>query len=164
MCDPHSLTAAVGWLELGLPREALRELAELPAKLQMRREALELKLVAQMTGQSWNSASDTARLLCLKDPEEPLFFLRAAYCLHETGDTLAACNWLLRGPKSLIDMAVFHYNIACYLWTLGEEERARSHLRRAIRMDRSFLDAAKDDGDLDGLDVEDPAMAGKSEP
>ena len=163
MFDPRSLMAAKGWLELGLPNEALLELAELPTHLQMRREALELKLVAQMTRQSWNSASDTARLLCLKDPEEPLFFLRAAYCLHETGDTLAACNWLLRGPKSLIDMAVFHYNLACYLWTLGEEQRARSHLDTAIRMDRSLLESAKDDSDLHGLEIEDPAMAGKAD-
>lgn len=163
MCDPLSLTAAVGWLELGLPDEALEELTKLPASVQMKRQALEIKLVAQMTGQAWNSASDTARLLCLKDPEEPLFFLRAAYCLHETGDTLAACNWLLRGPKSLIDMAVFHYNLACYLWTLGEEKRARSHLRRAIRMDNKLLERARDDSDLRGLEVEDPAVSGKAE-
>lgn len=163
MCDPRPLMAAVGWLELGLPDEALMEIAGLPNHQQMRREVLELKLLAQMTGQSWNLASDTARLLCLKDPEEPLFFLRAAYCLHETGDTLAACNWLLRGPKSLMDMAVFHYNLACYLWTLGEERRARSHLRTAVRMDRSLLDSAKEDRDLDGMHIEDPAMAGNKD-
>jgi len=151
MCLNGTLQAATGWLELGLADEALLELASLSAEDRSGRDALELTLAAQMVSQSWNSASDTARLLCLKASHEPMFFLRAAFCLHETGDTLAACNWLLRGPKSLFEMAIFHYNLACYLWTLGEGNRARSHLKQAITMDGSFLEAARDDRDLAGI-------------
>jgi len=147
----RTLQAASGWLELGLADEALLELEALPTDVRIEREVLELKLAAQMVNQSWNSASDTARLLCLKAADEPLFFLRAAFCLHETGDTLAACNWLLRGPKTLFEMPVFHYNLACYLWTLGEANRARSHLKQAITMDGSFLATARDDRDLVGI-------------
>lgn len=148
-----TLQAATGWLELGIADEALVELESLPTDARTQRAALELKLAAQMINQSWNSAADTARLLCLKAADEPVFFLRAAFCLHETGDTLAACNWLLRGPKTLFEMAVFHYNLACYLWTLGEATRARSHLRQAITMDESFLEAAREDRDLAGIDL-----------
>jgi hypothetical protein len=146
-----TLQAATGWLELGIADEALAELESLPTEVRTQRAALELKLAAQMLNQSWNPAADTARLLCLKAADEPVFFLRAAFCLHETGDTLAACNWLLRGPKTLFEMAVFHYNLACYLWTLGEAKRARSHLKQAITMDESFLEAARDDRDLAGI-------------
>lgn len=145
------LRAASGWLDLGLADEALVELDALPFELQTDREVLELKLGAEMSQQSWNPASETARLLCLQDSDEPMFFIWAAFCLHETGDTLAACNWLLRGPKSLFDMAIFHYNLACYLWTLGEANRARSHLKQAISMDESFREAARDDRDLAGI-------------
>ncbi len=148
-----TLEAATGWLELGIADEALVELESLPAEARSQRPALELKLAAQMISQSWNSAADTARLLCLQAADEPVFFLRAAFCLHETGDTLAACNWLLRGPKTLFEMAVFHYNLACYLWTLGEATRARSHLNQAITMDKSFLEAAREDRDLVGIDL-----------
>ena len=146
-----TLQAASGWLELGLADEALFELQGLPSEIQTQRDALELKLAAQMESELWNSASETARLLCLKVEDEPEFFIRAAYCLHETGDTLAACNQLLRGPKALFEMAVFHYNLACYLWTLGEGPRARSHLKQAIAMDQSYLEAARDDRDLIGI-------------
>lgn len=146
-----TLQAATGWLELGIADEALYELESLPTDIRAKREVLELTLAAQMTNQSWNSASDTARLLCLKASDEPEFFLRAAFCLHETGDTLAACNWLLKGPKTLFDMAIFHYNLACYLWTLGEGNRARSHLKQAIAMDESFIEVARDDRDLIGI-------------
>lgn len=151
MVVTQTLQAAAGWLELGLADEALFELQGLPSEIQMQREALELKLEAQMEAELWNSASETARLLCLKVEDEPEFFIRAAYCLHETGDTLAACNQLLRGPKALFEMAVFHYNLACYLWTLGEGPRARGHLKQAIEMDQSFLESARQDRDLLGI-------------
>ena len=150
-----TLQAATGWLELGIPEEALYELEGLPTEVRTQREVLELKLAAQMVNKSWNPASDTARLLCIKAADEPEFFLRAAFCLHETGDTLAACNQLLSGPKTLFEMAVFHYNLACYLWTLGNANRARSHLKQAIAMDESFLEAARDDRDLVGICLDD---------
>jgi hypothetical protein len=153
MLVTKTLRAASGWLDLGLPDEALVELQGLPADVQRLRLPLELKLAAQMEQQEWNAASETARLLCLKAEDEPEFFLRAAYCLHETGDTLAACNQLLRGPKTLFEMAIFHYNLACYLWTLGEGARARSHLKQAIEMDESFLESAREDRDLAGIEL-----------
>jgi hypothetical protein len=151
MCSTKILLAASGLIELGLPEEALLELESLPTEMRGRREVLELRLCALMESRSWNSASDTARLLCIQVTDEPLFFLQAAFCLHETGDTLAARDWLLRGPKCLFEMAVFHYNLACYLWTLGEARRARSHLRKAIRMDGAYLAAARKDRDLAGI-------------
>ena len=154
MVVTKTLCAAAGWLELGLADEALYELQSLPRDTQLECPALELKLVAQMECGNWNMASETARLLCLKAENEPEHFLRAAFCLHETGDTLAACNQLLRGPKRLFDMPVFHYNLACYLWTLGEGPRARSHLKQAISMDESFRDSARQDRDLVGINAE----------
>lgn len=159
MVVTKTLQAAAGWLELGLADEALHELQGLPQEVQGLRATLEIKLMAQMDCQQWNPASETARLLCLKAENEPEFFLRAAFCLHETGDTLAACNHLLKGPKALFDMAIFHYNLACYLWTLGEGGRARSHLKQAIDMDAEFLESAREDRDLVGIEL--PEAAGR---
>ncbi|MGD9420184.1 MAG: TPR end-of-group domain-containing protein [Verrucomicrobiota bacterium JB025] len=145
------LQAATGWFELGVPEEALAELEVLGPEAMSRRDVLEIRLAAQMAVQAWNDASETARMLCLKAADEPMYFLRAAYCLHETGDTREACNWLLRGPKSLFDMAVSHYNLACYLWTLGEQGRARRHLKQAIAMDETLAEDARSDRDLVGI-------------
>ena len=151
MVATQVLTRASGWLDLGLADEALAELEGLSQEEMDCREALEIKLCAQMESEAWNPASETARLLCLKAADEPIFFIHAAFCLHETGDTLAARNWLLKGPRSLFDMAVFHYNLACYLWILGDSNGARSHLRQAISMDESFREAAREDRDLAGI-------------
>ena len=151
MVDERTLRAASGWLDLGLADEALYELQSLPDEVQSHPNVLELKLSAQMNTGAWNASSETGRLLCVKVAEEPQYFIHAAYSLHETGDTLAACNWLLRGPKALFEMAIFHYNLACYLWTLGESDRAKSHLKQAIAMDGSFHEHALKDRDLSGI-------------
>lgn len=99
----------------------------------------------------WNSASETAKILCIQVADEPMFFLHAAFCLHETGDTYAACNWLMRGPRALHQMAIFHYNIACYLWILGQGARAKRHLHQAISMDEELIEVARADRDLVGI-------------
>ncbi|WAC18153.1 hypothetical protein OVA24_12990 [Luteolibacter sp. SL250] len=147
----ESLRAASGWLDLGLPDEALLELQSLAEEEQVSPVVLEMKVVIQMECRSWNAASETARVLCGMEPLNAEYFLQAAFCLHETGDTLAARNWLLRGPKSLLEMPTFHYNIGCYLWVLGEHASARTHLRRAFRMDRSLEAFARTDRDLAGF-------------
>jgi Flp pilus assembly protein TadD len=87
----------------------------------------------------------------LKEPKEARFFIHAAYCLHETGDTLAARDWLLRGPATLIEDPLFHYNIACYLAVLGDCKRAETHLERAFEMDASLRETAQEDTDLEAL-------------
>ncbi len=146
------LRTALGWLELGLPEDALRELEALEPRDRMRKQALELKLVAQMKAERWNAGADTGRLLCLREPKEARFFIHAAYCLHETGDTEAARNWLMTGPSSLIKDPLFHYNIACYHAVLGERNQAKSHLQRAFSMDESLRGRAREDEDLAALD------------
>jgi Flp pilus assembly protein TadD len=148
----EALCAAQGWLELDLPEEALQELNRLGAKDRMKEAALEVRLVAQIRAGLWNAGADTGRLLCLREPREPRFFLHAAYCLHETGDTEAARNWLMTGPACLIHEPMFHYNIACYHAVLGERDRAESHLKRALAMDESLRDSAESDRDLAGLE------------
>ncbi|MFM2241734.1 MAG: hypothetical protein RLZ97_589 [Verrucomicrobiota bacterium] len=146
-----TLNAAIGWLELDLPEDALRELGQLEPRDRMQRRALEIKLFAEMKAGRWNAGADTGRLLCLREPKEPRFFIHAAFCLHETGDTAAARNWLLTGPSELIKDPIFHYNIACYHCVLGECGPARSHLKRAFDMNGKLRQLAARDKDLANL-------------
>lgn len=151
MALEQTLRMACGWLELGLVDEALFELEGLPADQKTRPEVLELKLAAQMSACHWNAAADTSRMLCMQDLKQPVFFLKAAFCLHETGDTVAACQWLMKGPRALYEMPIFHYNIACYLWALDDKQRARTHLSRALAMDEGLRHVADRDADFSAL-------------
>ncbi len=153
MVTKQVLRAASGWLELGMPDDALEELGSLPEAEMGEKKALELKLSAEMAKEDWNAGAVTAGRLCVQAVDDPDYFLSAAFCLHETGDTEAARKCLLTGPAVLHEMPVFHYNMACYLWTLGEGEPAKGHLARAVEMDEGFLDAAKVDRDLVGMEI-----------
>lgn len=153
MLAKQVLRAASGWLELGMPDDALEELSSLDNSDKEIRRALELKLAAQMAKEDWKVASVTAMSLCRQAVDESDFFLSAAFCLHESGDTEEARKWLLNGPETLHEIPVYHYNMACYLWTLGEKERAKNHLAKAVAMDESFLESARDDRDLVGMEL-----------
>lgn len=153
MVAKQIIRAASGWLELGMPENALEELEGLPLADRDTRKALELKLAAQMSKSDWKLASETAVGLCTQGTEESEYFVSAAYCFHEMGDTEEARKWLLRGPETLTEMPVYHYNMACYLWKLGESERARNHLAKAIEMDESFMESARHDKDLAGMEL-----------
>lgn len=153
MLTKQILRAASGWLELGMPDDALNELKNLPNENREDRLALELRLAAEMALKNWKDAAETAKLLCMEAVDEPNYFLSAAFCLHELGHTGEAKKWLQRGPEILSEMAVFHYNMACYLWILGEKERAHNHLNRAFEMDDSFRESARFDKDLAGMEL-----------
>ncbi|MGJ8632340.1 MAG: tetratricopeptide repeat protein [Luteolibacter sp.] len=153
MLTKQVLRAASGWIELGMPDDALEELKGLEGDAVDGLQGLELKLAAQMAKEDWVGGAATARALCEKEVDVPDYFISVAFCLHETGDTEEAKNWLLRGPDSLQELPVFHYNMACYLWNLSEPERAKNHLDKAIELDDSFLEAAKDDKDLVGMEI-----------
>lgn len=151
MVAKQVIRAATGWLELGMPDDALEELDALTVEDRSERQVLELKLSAQMAKAYWREASTTALELCEQAADEADFFLSAAYCLHEAGSTAEARKCLLSGPEALHDLPVFHYNMACYLWTLGDKDNATRHLNIAIGMDDSFLDSARVDKDLVGM-------------
>ena len=153
MVTKQVIRAATGWLELGMPDDALEELSALMGEEKGERRVLELKLAAQMAKGDWSPASETALELCELAVDEPDFFMSAAYCLHEAGRTAEARKCLLRGPGILGDFTVYHYNMACYLWTLGEKVSARAHLDKAVAMDEGFLEAARADRDLVGMEI-----------
>ena len=136
-----------------MPTDALLELDNLDEENRGSQKALELKLAAQMAKEDWEAAIETATALCLLAVDEPSYFVSVAFCLHERGRTEEAKKWLQRGPEILSEMPVFHYNMACYLWTLGEKERARNHLAKAVEMDESFKESARHDKDLVGLEL-----------
>lgn len=140
-------------MELGMPDDALEELKGLTGEDRSGRKALELKLAAEMAKMDWKEGADTALELCEQAVDEPDYFLSAAYCLHEIGMTVEARACLLRGPSVLRELPVFHYNMACYLWNLNEKESAKSHLHKAVEMDESFLEAARTDRDLVGMEI-----------
>ena len=151
MNEERYLTAAEGYLQLEMPGEAMLEIERLPVVVREGVHSSELELAAQMMQKHWNRGAELARLLCKMKPNKRAYFLHAAYCLHETGDTLAAKSFLMSGPKSLMKDALFHYNMACYSAVLGDKEEARRNLLLSLELDPRLKKTALSDEDLKGI-------------
>lgn len=146
------LNSAIGYLQLEMPHDAMDELKALPAGEYETARVQELVLAAQMMDKDWNVAAATAQGLCKSHPRKKAYFIHAAYCLHEIGDTTAARELLIRGPKTLMKDALFHYNMGCYSAVLGDPASAKSYLQKAFELDESLRELAQTDKDLVGID------------
>jgi predicted Zn-dependent protease len=154
-----ALDRVQGYIELEMPKEALRELRELPAPLRDLPFAVELMVVVLIRLQRWKPAATQARKLCRLQPNSPVGYIHLAYCQHECGQTAEAHATLLRGPSSLHKEATYFYNLACYEAVLGDLESARLHLARCISINKRYLEFARTDSDLAALHPELPRHA-----
>lgn len=149
----NDLEVVEGYLQLEMAEDALVELRNMPARKHDSERYKELLLATQMMLKHWNSAAATAKELCKINGKEKSYFIHAAFCLHETGDTLAALRQLLSGPKILLGDPLYYYNLACYQAVLGNLIDARKCLDKSFKLDPELEYTAQDDDDLKNLFV-----------
>jgi predicted Zn-dependent protease len=150
----RSILAAQGYHELGLWREAWRELDGLSAAAQDRPDVLEMRVLILINEHKWREALTLSRKLADVAPEEEGGWVHSAYCLHELGRTREAIQALLSAPPSLREKAIYHYNYACYSCVLGQIDTAREALYRSFALDKRYRDFARSDHDLQPLHAE----------
>ena len=146
--------AAQGYHELGLWREAWRELDGLSDAAQHRPDVLEMRVLILINERKWRDALALSRQLAEIAPQEEGGWVHAAYCLHELGRTREAIQALLSAPPSLREKAIYHYNLACYSCVLGQIDAAREALFRSFALDKRYRDFARFDSDLTPLHPE----------
>lgn len=148
------ILAAQGYHELGLWREAWRELDCLPEPAQKQPEVLEMRILILINERKWKEALTLSRQLAEIAPHEEGGWVHSAYCLHELGRTGDAIQALMDAPPSLREKAIFHYNLACYSCVLGQIDAAREALHRSFALDKRYRDFARADQDLEPLHPE----------
>ena len=140
---------AVGFLELGMPEDALSELAELPADLQSSPIALHLKVDALFRLKDWAAALEIAMPMLDVHPEDPGWWIQAAYATRRAGSVAAAEPILRRAIALHPRHGLILYNLACYACVQGRHDEARLLLERAEAEDKgTFLAMAAKDADL----------------
>jgi len=146
-----ALLAAEGYSQLGMTDEALEELDQLPVHDDLDLVIARVRLPILMRANRWEPAIETAQLLCERDPKEPDHWIHRAFCLHELDRTREARESLKDGPATLLEKAIYHYNLGCYDAVLGDIEEAQAHLRKAFELDSKFREYARTDPDLVSL-------------
>jgi predicted Zn-dependent protease len=134
--DSFCLSAAIGWLELGNPTEALAELRGLGDASARHPDVLEVRWQISAERKDWTDALEQARALISIDPDRPTGWLHQAYALRRVPD-----GGLHRAHEALLPVAerfpqesVIPYNLACYACQMQQIKEARVWLRRAMHV------------------------------
>lgn len=146
--DKIKLRAALGYIELGMLKDAAGEVAELSTEASDSIDGLILRLELAQRGNAWTKAERVARKLIKLQPEEPDWSIALAYAARRAHSIETARKILSDAVAKFPREAVIHFNLACYACQLGEIPAARDSLRRAFALDRTYIVTALKDQDL----------------
>lgn len=150
--DSFHLNAALGWLELGNPREADAELLQISPALLEHPAVLELRWQIEAKLGHWPQCLAAANRLLEVLPDNPSGYIAKAYALRriEGGSLEAARSALQPALAKFPQEPVIPYNLACYACRLGQLDHARALLKLAFALakSRKFREMALDDSDL----------------
>jgi tetratricopeptide (TPR) repeat protein len=133
--DAFALSAALGWLELGSPQEALAELAQVAPENQSHPGVLEVRWAVLAQLKHWDQALAAASELVRVAPGNASGWLHRAYALRRVsaGGLAQAWDALLPAAEKFKEEFIIPYNLACYACQLNRLEEARTWFDRAMR-------------------------------
>ncbi len=131
--DSHYLRAAEGWLELGHPDEACRELEKISAHFQAHSDVLEIQWQVAARAKKWEACAQLGKSLIKLEPGRVSGWIYRAYGLRRAmgGGLQAAWDALFPAVERFPDVDVVPFNLACYAAQLGRIPEARDWLHRA---------------------------------
>ncbi len=142
------ITAAQGYIELGMPLEANEELEQIDADQRSHTEVLALRVKIYLALKKWDLMQTVAKRLSLIEPDDPQWTVSWAYATRRAESMEAARIILVNAVERLPNVAIFHYNLACYECLLGNLETAKSRLKRTFDLEPRYRLKALEDEDL----------------
>ena len=132
--DTYCLSAAIGWLELGSPKEARSELAAVSAADREHPDVLEVRWLLAAEEKQWEEGLEVAQLLVQRAPKRASGWLHRAYALRRVPGGSVAKAWeaLLPASEMFPKEALIPYNLCCYACQMRQLDSARAWLKRAI--------------------------------
>jgi tetratricopeptide (TPR) repeat protein len=155
---------AEGYLELGLPKQALECLGRLgdPAAFEVRTLYLWGESLRAMD--RYGDAISPLEKAANEAPEDTHVHMALGWCYKRTGRLDLAIATMEEALVVEPTEAVLHYNLACYLSLAGERRRALSSLAKAISLDPDFGELVDEESDFEPLrsDPEFQAICGRA--
>ncbi|MGE3310980.1 MAG: tetratricopeptide repeat protein [Limisphaerales bacterium] len=147
--DVHFLSAAMGWIELGLPHEAHAELARISRPARDHAEVLGVEWDLCEREGRWNDALQIADRILESDPERATGWINRSFALHVLGRTAEARTALRPAIDLFPSNGLIPYNLACYACQLNRLQEARQWLRKAMALDGRDIVLARARTDVD---------------
>ena len=153
--DTFSLSAALGWLELGNASEALAELDGVSPENQSHPAVLEVRWAVYAEMKRWDLALESANELIRVLPGKVGGWLHRAYALRRAhgGGLAQAWDALLPAAEKFPKQSLVAFNLACYACQMHQLDDARHWLKRAaeISSEAGVREMALADSDLEPL-------------
>ena len=112
---------------------------------------LEVRLKIYRALKQWELMQTVAKTLAIHDPDEPQWTVSWAYATRRAHSIEHARIILVNAIERLPNVAIFHYNLACYICQLGDLEKAKATLHHAFKLQPQYRVMALDDEDLKPL-------------
>jgi Flp pilus assembly protein TadD len=151
--DAMRLRAAEGWLELGLPDEALSEIDEISESHRHHPLALAVQWRLHSHAGRWRKCVELADELVQVEPSDVFGWIHRSYALHELKRTQEAADLLQPAIGLFPKEELIPYNLACYACQLGRLDEAKAFLEVAFKRGKrsEILERALEDTDLERL-------------
>lgn len=139
---------AEGYLELGLPQQALQTLSRLGELEQFGLEALYLWGESLRTLERYSEAILPLERAAKLAPKDIRVRLALGWCYKRIGRVDLAIRALEEALALEPNEALLHYNLACYFSLSGRKDEALHRLARAIALDSGYREMAKQEEDF----------------
>ena len=131
--DSFHLEAACGWLDLGAPLEAEKEIEQIAAKSRSQPQVLEALWQISARKKEWEVCIDLASRIIKAVPNRIEGYVHKAYALHEMNQTREAWELLFPLAEKFPKDVIIKYNLACYGAQLGRLWEALQWLKLAFK-------------------------------
>ena len=148
------LTAAAGYLELGMAADASAELDSIEPVRRSDWQVLALRVAVCQETKDWVPMLLLSERLVAMQPAQSQWLISLAYATRRCQSLEAARKILLGALDRFPEESTIPFNLACYEAQLGRLELARDHLVRAIQMNGAHRAMALADTDLAPLHEE----------
>lgn len=145
----QKILAAQGYVELGMFLDANAELEGIDAESRHLPEVLAIRLEVYRGLQKWELMQTVAKRLLAHEPDNVQWIVSSAYATRRAESIEGAKVILLEAVERKPQVAILHYNLACYECQLGDVEVAKARLQHAFKLDPSLRMKALEDPDLE---------------
>jgi Flp pilus assembly protein TadD len=142
---------AEGYLELGLPQQALGVLGRLDGAIAADVRTLHLQGEALRSLERYADALVPLRKVAELEPENAQVLLALGWCHKRTGRLDLAIAALETALAADHDEPLIRYNLACYHSVAGDKRQALAYLEQALDLDPNYRLLIDHEPDFDPL-------------
>jgi tetratricopeptide (TPR) repeat protein len=142
---------AEGYLELGMPQQALEALGRLRNPSEFTPHALFLQGECLRSLARHQEALVPLSRAAQAEPENVHVWLAMGWCYKRIARVDLAIQSLQRAMETSPNDALIHYNLACYYSLAANKRRALTHLSQAFTLDPAYRTLVEAESDFDPL-------------